>query len=57
MWLGRVFLKIRGRESGLDPVKLVDVLASDMFFDPTDSQQALGYSGGSLDEAIHTLKS
>ena len=57
MWLGRVFLKIRGRESGLDPVKLVDVLASDMFFDPTDSQQALDYSGGSLDEAIHTLKS
>lgn len=57
MWLGRAFLRLRGRESGLDPVKLVDVLASDMFFDPTESQQALGYSGGNLEQAISTLKS
>ena len=57
MWLGRGFLKLRGRESGLDPVALVDVLASEMFFDPDESASALGYSRGHLDEAIAEIKS
>ena len=37
MGLGKLFLKLRGRESGLDPVRLVDTLASDMFFDAEPS--------------------
>lgn len=57
MWLGRGFLKLRGRESGLDPVALVDVLASEMFFDPDESANELGYSRGHLDEAIAEIKS
>ncbi len=57
MALGKMVLKLRRRESGLDPVKLVDVLASDMFFDPTESANALGYSRGHLDEAIGEIRS
>ncbi|MEC7242031.1 MAG: NAD-dependent epimerase/dehydratase family protein [Myxococcota bacterium] len=56
MWLGRVFLRLRGRESGLDPVRLVDVLASDMFYDCDESAKALGYTRGHLDEAIADIK-
>ena len=56
MWLGRGFLKLRRRESGLDPVKLVNVITSEMYFEPTASAEALGYSRGGLDEAIADLK-
>jgi hypothetical protein len=56
MWLGRAFLKLRGRESGLDPVMLVDVLASDMFYDCDKSAEILGYSRGHLDDAIADIK-
>ena len=56
MWCARAFLRLRGRESGLDPVQLVDVLVTDMFFDPTESQNALGYSGGGLSAAIAESK-
>ena len=54
--MGRAVLKLRGRESGLDPVKLVDVLASNMFYDCDESAEALGYSRGHLDEAIADIK-
>jgi hypothetical protein len=56
MGLGKLFLKLRGRESGLDPVRLVDTLASDMFFDAEPSAKALGYTRGHLDEAIEEIK-
>jgi hypothetical protein len=56
MWCARTFLRLRGRESGLDPVQLVDVLITDMFFDPSESQKTLGYSGGGLDAAIAEIK-
>ena len=56
MWLGRGFLRLRGRESGLDPVRLVDVLASNMFYDCDKSADTLGYSRGHLDEAISAIK-
>jgi nucleoside-diphosphate-sugar epimerase len=56
MWLGRGILKLRRRQSGLDPVSLTNVIVSDMFFDPTESAQALGYTRGNLDEAIADLK-
>lgn len=56
MWLGRIALTIVRRQSGLDPVRLTDVIASEMFFDPTPGQEALGYSGGDLNTAIADLK-
>lgn len=56
MWCARGYLKLRGRESGLDPVQLVDVLVTDMFFDPAPSQKALGYTGGGLQAAIQEIK-
>ena len=57
MWIGKGFLKLTRRESGLDPVRLVNTMISEMYFDPTQSQEALGYKGGGLDEAIESLRS
>ena len=56
MWLGRIALRLVRRQSGLDLVRLTDVVASEMFFDPTPSQEALGYSGGDLDTAIADIQ-
>jgi dihydroflavonol-4-reductase len=56
MWLGRIALMLVRRQSGLDPVRLTDVIASEMFFDPTPGQEALGYSGGDLDTAIADIR-
>ena len=55
MWIGKGFLKLTRRESGLDPSRLVNTLVSEMYFDPSASQEALGYKGGGLDEAIASL--
>lgn len=56
MWLGRIFLALVRRQSGLDPVRLTDVITSEMFFDPAPGQAALGYSGGDLDAAIADIR-
>ena len=56
MWLGSIALLIVRRQSGLDPVRLTDVIASEMFFDPSPGQEALGYSGGDLDTAIADIR-
>ncbi|MBD88905.1 MAG: epimerase [Deltaproteobacteria bacterium] len=56
MALGRVALYLLRRQAGLNPVDLTDVIASEMFFDPGPGQEALGYSGGDLDEAISDLR-
>ena len=44
--------RYQGRESGLDPVKFVDVQTRNTFFDPAPSREALGYGRGGLDEAL-----
>jgi dihydroflavonol-4-reductase len=56
MWCARAFLNLRGKESGLDPVKLADALVTELFFDPGPSQKALDYAGGGLDAAILEIK-
>ena len=56
MYVGRLALKLARRQAGLEPVSLTDVITSEMFFDPGPGQNALGYSGGDLDEAIGELK-
>jgi nucleoside-diphosphate-sugar epimerase len=40
------------RESGLNPVKFIDVQTRDTFLDPTPSREALGYGCGGLDAAL-----
>lgn len=42
-----------GLESGLDPVWLMrEIMTDDFYFDPAESQQALGYGTGGLKESI-----
>ena len=43
---------LKGVESGLDPLSYVKVQTANTFFDPTPSQQALGYSRGGLEQAF-----
>lgn len=52
MIVAKLALFLLRRQSGLDPVALVKTIASTMYLDPTSSQEALGYSGGGLDDAI-----
>lgn len=58
-WLLRVgafLLKVthwlQGVESGLDPVHFISLQTAETFIDPADSQAALGYESGGLDEAL-----
>jgi hypothetical protein len=49
--------RLRGLEGGLDPLHFPDLQTRETFFDPQPAQQALGFSGGTLDEAFReTLK-
>jgi nucleoside-diphosphate-sugar epimerase len=48
----RTIHRIRGKESGLDPVIFVDLLTKETFFDPTHSRTALGYGKDDLDAAL-----
>ena len=54
--LGAGFFALRhrwqGRESGLNPMKFIDVQTRNTFFDPTSSREALGYGQGGLDAAL-----
>jgi nucleoside-diphosphate-sugar epimerase len=47
-----LYHKLRGKEGGLNPVRLVDLLTKETFFDPAPSREALAYGGGGLDEAL-----
>jgi dihydroflavonol-4-reductase len=58
-WLvtvGTFFVKIgylmTGKEGGLDPLALVSLQSAMTFFDPSLSQQALGYGRNGIDEAL-----
>lgn len=48
----RAWYRLRGLEAGVDPVRIVDVIADEMFFDPEPSRRALGYGRGGLAEAL-----
>jgi nucleoside-diphosphate-sugar epimerase len=44
--------RLRGKEAGLDPSKLTEILTSELYFDPKSSREILGYSGGDLYQAL-----
>ena len=48
----KLFHRLQGKESGLDPSRFTPVLTAETFFDPTPSKQALGYGQGGLDQAL-----
>ncbi len=47
-----IFFKLRGRESGLDPVEMVRLHTMNTFFDPGPSKRILKHGGGGLNEAL-----
>jgi len=44
--------QLHGKEAGLDPVKITEILTSELYFDPISSRETLGYSGGDLNQAL-----
>jgi len=49
--------RLRGRESGLDPVRFAAIQTRNTFFDPAPAAQELGYGRGNLEEAFkNTVK-
>jgi hypothetical protein len=49
--------RLRGRESGLDPVRFAAIQTRNTFFDPAPAAEELGYGRGNLEEAFkNTLK-
>ena len=51
-WMLKQVHRLKGLESGLDPVGLVKLQTADTFFDASVTQEALGFKGGGLDDAI-----
>jgi dihydroflavonol-4-reductase len=50
----KVLHKLRGLEGGLDPIQFVRLQTRKTFFDPKPAQQALGFSGGTLEQSFKT---
>jgi len=49
--------RLRGRESGLDPVRFAAIQTRNTFFDPAPAAEELGYGRGNLEEAFkNTVK-
>ena len=46
------FLRLQGREGGLNLVPFTELQTAQAFFDPSKSREALGYGSGGLDEAF-----
>lgn len=44
--------RLRSKEAGLDPAKLIELMTSDLYFDPDSSRDVLGYGGGDLNQAL-----
>ena len=44
--------RLRGRESGLDPVRFAAIQTRNTFFDPAPAAEELGYGRGNLEEAF-----
>ena len=58
-WMVRIGLRyvrlghtLKGRESGLDPLRFLELQTANTYFDPDPSRLALGYGKGDLDEAF-----
>jgi dihydroflavonol-4-reductase len=51
-----IALRLVGRRSGLHLARLTDIIASEMFFDPGESQRVLRYEGGDLDVEIQRIR-
>lgn len=45
--------QLQGKEGGLNPVKITEILCSELYFDPTSSREILGYGGGDLNQALN----
>jgi hypothetical protein len=52
MMLVRQYLRLRGRESGLDPVRFLRLQTQYTYVDPQPAQQGLGLTAGDVDKAI-----
>ena len=50
--LTEVYIRVRGREGGLDLFHFADLQTAETFFDPKPSRKALGYGHGDLDQAF-----
>ena len=44
--------RLRGRESGLDPVRFAAIQTRNTFFDPSPAAEELGYGRGNLEQAF-----
>jgi len=52
MGLAEFYIKLRGREGGLDLMHFAELQTSKTFFDPRPSREALGFNSGGLDKAL-----
>jgi nucleoside-diphosphate-sugar epimerase len=52
LWVVHLLHRLQGKESGLYLPAFGAVQTSNTFFDPAPAQQALGFSGGDLDQAL-----
>jgi len=52
MRIVRLQERLRGKESGLNPVKFVAMQTKNTFFDPSPAIEELGYRRGNLQEAV-----
>ena len=52
-WMLDAIHSVKGLEGGLHSRQFADVLVENAFFDPGQSQGALGYAGGGLEQAIN----
>jgi hypothetical protein len=48
----RAWQRLRGRQSGLDPLAFVSLQTRETFFDPAPARAALGFAGHGLDAAL-----
>jgi len=48
----RVFHRLKGKEGGLEPLALTDIITSEMFFDPGPFREILGFGSGGLEDAF-----
>ena len=55
MNVGGVCLRLVGRESGLTPQRMTDILTRETFYDPAPAVRDLNYPTGDLDRAIREI--
>lgn len=52
LWALWLIYRLQGKESGLDPRRLLDLQSANTFFDPRPAQQQLNFQGGLLNQAL-----